>query len=697
MNDKLIQAVPGQKRLPSECHAGGPKKRIRLSSGPEPTVPIKPDLQAHSENDTYPIRADDELVTTQYHKNAVKQPKYSPILVSPTNPLPPRRPPQVAIPPLPFPPAKRAGRRGDFCPKTRHLTAAEVESLLPGSMFDCGRHVMQRGYWSVADEKVLRRSWNWADERVLADVGTPRCEIGVWAIMADLYRCTPRDLFRYGVRWVPDSERRDDHECFHQVLMRLLPHPFFRKNLAILRAALQVAVTYRIGEKSHVPPLGPGWSRELPTFVRWLDEIAPEYRGLSWYRDRSRVAEMRWTTQVLRQLSNNTRDNALVEPGPEFHGVLAAYYRRLQAPVEDKPLPRASWTDRILFRVQTVDLYALEFTLNSLFVQWPGGHTVYEYFANYWATLDQAGTGEHERVGPVDRAEVKAQKRLAVLADRREALVRARMHAAGDLYQLLDIPPFDPDPGFHHWEVCRRGIRTDLGPLLALQCTSVLVPSTMEWLARRVKGEACIRIERDIAAAELISRNRRPTTSWGLFGGPDCRGPLSTSSVYSSRSLWRSYLADSLSPRANFHWAHCIVNSRQSGIRSDYKYNQIDNLLLIQGMDSSGSGSGGYTVEALLQQAEYFLEQSASASEMASEDMLSLTPSLRGSWFGENVRETSQEQNRSRALSVSDLCVSLDALAQLPAAQHLKSASANASLPLQKRRKGFEAPLKVWV
>ena len=470
------------------------------------------------------------------------------------------------IHPLPFTPAKRIKGRRNFCPKIQGLTAATVEALLPGSAFGHARLILRRGYWSVKDERELRQSWSSEDECELEDTGTSRYEIGVWAVMAEHYRCTPRDLFRYGLRWEPPDNVANS--LFHEALRRLLPHPFFRGDVALLRAALQLAVMNRVGENNHVHMLGPGWSHKDPSFVAWLDETPPKERDKYWQKDRARTAEMRFMAQVLRQLCReiDTDPYGCRRDRGDLHGWLVIFYRDQLAAMGRTAPKLGDWTEGLLFLLQVVDLEALEWAIDrcyssSMSLAESQGHGVQAYFQSYWARMASESSGDtntdNYTVGQLDSDEVKMQKRLAVLAERREALIRIRMHKAKESYRLLDIPPFDPDPGFDLWDECRRGHnKYDPGPLLALQYTSLLLASTRDWLLRSEDSETQAFVTKELVATERTSQSRRPIVRIPFArdviipNGP----PDSSSTTYSRSPTWRSWLEDSLSPTTHLAW-----------------------------------------------------------------------------------------------------------------------------------------------
>jgi len=361
------------------------------------------------------------------------------------------------------PPAKR--RRSSPTPSVSNLTRASVEALLPGSAFGHAGPIMKKRHWSVKDEQMLRRSWSTADQADLVALGTSYAEVMVWRSAASIYGCTPPDLFRYGLKQSPPRDA-DENELFWGALLKLMVHPFWGGDVAVLRLALQLAVMRRAGRRGHVPPLSPPWSHTEPRFLEWVREshvpgadpdVKAEQRaelaGIAQFRSRTHVTN-RWGMRELESLLSWPHE---VEGAP------------------DDSLPVF---ERFLFMLKFEDLRCVESALACMFQGEGNTDMIPE---NHFAAYMGRSPANARKVTEADRQAVLEQKRMAVIGERREALIRHHLHLSRDELFLLDIPPFDPDPDFHLYsgatEAQMLAIRGQRPP-----------PATYKWAMKTMGG-----------------------------------------------------------------------------------------------------------------------------------------------------------------------------------------------------------------
>lgn len=394
------------------------------------------------------------------------------------------------------PPPRKRRRRASPHPPVSGLTRASVAALLPGSAFGHAAPILARRHWTVKDEHALRKAgWTPSDEAALAarlrprdpaarKPGTPvHAEVLAWRAMAALFGCEPPDLFRYGLKLLrdddDDSGGGEKHELFVAPrfwpgLLRLLPHPFWGGDVAALRLALQLAVMHRAGPRGHAGPLAPPWSRVEPAFVQWLRELQALRRGdgdgdgdkvggIDGWRREMEDAERR--VEVAGVAEFRSRVQVRDRTGMRELDELIEYGARELAGGVVEPVPAY---ERFLFMVRGEDVEMVTTALNSMYSTSGDDEeevrvivdaaaeagkkqrrkpdlTVVDFFRTYWHGLPE----RDREVTEADTQWLLEQKRMAIIAERREALIRHRLQAAGDSLDLLDIPPFDPDPDFH--------------------------------------------------------------------------------------------------------------------------------------------------------------------------------------------------------------------------------------------------------
>lgn len=461
-----------------------------------------------------------------------------------TIPRPPPLPTPQQVPPVP--PPKKRGRKPKpdpiNKPPTAHLTWAMVEPLLPSSTFGTGASIHNRRHWTLKDELALRNAWSDADEARVRST-TTEAEFACGVAIPRLYNCQLQDLFRYGLKYIHHKPVKagargnvpaDQH--FWARLYRLLPHPFFQGNIAVLRYTLQQAVCARFGDfDKHTIPMVPPWSHSEPEFITHLKELRERYPVKSMgYRIRSH--ELR-ATAAFRCLTQIMGKNGMWELEAKMKNEAKYTYKGHLNP----PAVPAAELEKYLFLIQERDLVFLEHCLDELDKQqrhtqekeageWRGtsGHdssrdsSWSEELAGGEMPLGVPGAGaslamlhapprsknvplesitvansfnkfldgmseDEKSVTNEQRQMYLAEKRMAILAARREGLVRKRLGLKNGGV-LLDVPPFDPDPDFQNFPPDPEGlVFTQDGFLVVMGVYNV--PDVQEWLYRHGVGE----------------------------------------------------------------------------------------------------------------------------------------------------------------------------------------------------------------
>lgn len=469
--------------------------------------------------------------------------------ISPSTVVHPAEPAEEVVPP------KKSTRRAKpppvDKPSTSNLTWAAVESLLPTSALGQASWIRRR-FWTVKEEVELRNAWTEDDERSL---GISHAEVLVGRFVTQLYGCQLADLFRYGLKYVsagPDRKGNPTDEQFWVNLLRLLPHPFFLGRIEVLRYVLQAAVYYRTSDFAadnlHVHPFMPPWSGKEPGYIAWLKELrAAHPAGSSGHATKTfeilQAAEFRCRTQVeskmwMQELCvvMDTWADRFAAKFPEEETDPLGFYlfllterdlafveacldeldrdqRRCQ---EQRPL---TWQEQHSWRedyyppaaeIPHVEEHRgyhgadVEFALHPPAPPPPEEKnvplrpvTVDSAFLRFWTAQPR----EARFVAVDQKALYRAEKRLAVLAERREALIRSKVAggaeggaAAVETHTVLDVPPFDPDPDFHLFGEVAAARAREEGPNAAPAVPNepglmvvrgvYTTPATAEWLAR---------------------------------------------------------------------------------------------------------------------------------------------------------------------------------------------------------------------
>lgn len=338
-----------------------------------------------------------------------------------------------------FPPPPKKRRRLSPTPPVSGLTCASIEALLPGSTFGHAAHIFKERYWTLKNEKALRKDWSSADETQLLALGTSDAEVMVWRTFTSLYNCTPSDLFRYGLkRDSPADEKANS--AFWQAMLRLIVHPFWGGDVAALRYGLQLASMSRAGPQGHVRPLAPPWSHTEPQFLDWVREshaTGPRvYRQAERELELAEVAEFRSTAQVINRSGMEQLEHEL---RTVIYHLVKQGYLSDRGPGSSPPV-----FSSFLFMLGLDEVLLVEKALSRMH-RGPENEDGPDFLKAWWDTLQ----GRDREVTAHDVRDVVQKKRMAIIDERREVLIRHHMHATNSRHCLLDIPPFDPDPGFH--------------------------------------------------------------------------------------------------------------------------------------------------------------------------------------------------------------------------------------------------------
>lgn len=478
-------------------------------------------------------------------------------------------------------------------PSTSGLTWSAVESLLPASVFGQASWIRRR-FWTVKEEIDLRTAWSEADEASLnitdSEVLVGRFIPRLYGCrLQDLFRYG----LKY-IAPPADRNGNPSDDSFWTHLLRLLPHPFFLGKIEILRYTLQQAISFRTSnfaaENLHVPAYMPPWSHKEPSYITYLKDIRSQYPEGSPEWDAKtleiiQASEFRCQTQV----ENKMWMQELCEVMAGWAEYFAAHFAPPQGQGEGEVAVADGPLGMYLFVLTERDLAFVECCLEHLDREqrkrqseraqtWQERHAWIEYavpgeiphveehrgyhrsdvefalhpqlqppapeknvaleavtvesaFLKLWKTLSR----EDGCVAPEERAAYAAEKRLAVLAERREALIRQKVSAAKGSTQgggrvVLDVPPFDPDPGFQFFD---NRDKFSKWPGLMVIRGSYLTPATREWLYHwtRQKWEEQVAKDPgyvpDSAVGRVLGGGYLPAGVWGsgAAGGPSFAQP----------------------------------------------------------------------------------------------------------------------------------------------------------------------------
>ncbi|KAI4869634.1 hypothetical protein F4820DRAFT_406369 [Hypoxylon rubiginosum] len=137
-----------------------------------------------------------------------------------------------------------------------------------------------------------------------------------WKMMVSLYKCSPYDLFNWGLRIDPTDE-----DNILEELCGILPHAAFGGDIVKLRDALQYAITLRV--EGHILPIGPLDQQSLAKLVQQGVRLGDDPRSY----DTAQLVKMsdawndtkrrRWySTPLLWELANYVQDRE-VRPASE--------------------------------------------------------------------------------------------------------------------------------------------------------------------------------------------------------------------------------------------------------------------------------------------------------------------------------------------------------------------------------------------
>jgi hypothetical protein len=304
------------------------------------------------------------------------------------------------------------------------ITLEEAESLLPAKP--------DRDLWSDADEAWLQSTWTARDDELL-DMQTARNtrEPPLWKTMLHLFGQHPYMLFRYGLKH--DGRRHELRLNGEKVftpylpqttcvdLRKLLCHPIWEGDIAVLRFALQTAVAYRV--PGHIRPIAA---------MRFSEE------------DEARLA----CTQVGEQ--RGALASELYNSGPHNRTAVNRLCEALEQVVE-KDRDEGDGAGRLtreqqLFLLRSNDVAAVVRALDGLKAN---GRPVYKqckkYLEDYKATL--VGR-QHVVQHPTDLETLKRWKKWFYVGTKRDWVVSKRQKDAGAV--RLDVDANDGYP--HHFE-----------------------------------------------------------------------------------------------------------------------------------------------------------------------------------------------------------------------------------------------------
>lgn len=418
-----------------------------------------------------------------------------------------------------------------------------IEPLLPGSLFGSGTAISDLNLWNEADESRLRNLWSAAEESLLVRGCTRREEVLTAVAMKRIYDCRLQDLFRYGLRRPMDGgtqhfwislHRLLPHPCFHGDVAHLR----FALQQAVLRR-----VGYDKHTSPLCPPWShtePGYITHLRELLnRYPAGVTGWHRK---NREITEVAEFRCRMQVISHfMAGFTTDgqskhdlNSVMNarklqesyiPPPVSETELWLFYLTVEDILflgscldemdtrdvaiqnshadhhwktrhpPDSPLTQAQqhdleadiWEEKNSTGWWDIGDTPTEFERTHILpagysgprpTKW-GVHvvsvTVHSAFTAYWTPLTPSSRGST----PAHHSAYLDEKRLEILASRREYLIRRRIDpswSTAPAVELLDIPPFDPNPDF--------GLFAELVNAYNLHVVRGLraPPAMMEWL-----------------------------------------------------------------------------------------------------------------------------------------------------------------------------------------------------------------------
>ncbi|KAB5566980.1 hypothetical protein GE09DRAFT_751828 [Coniochaeta sp. 2T2.1] len=465
-------------------------------------------------------------------------------------------PPPTPIP-QPPPPKKTKPPPADKPYVGKDLKWKDINARLPSSVFGHTSWI-QRRFWQVKEETELREAWTEEDEKAIA---ISISEVSASRYLQKLYDCELPDLFSYGLKYTPpspDPRGFPQDEDFWIRLARLLPHRLFLGQVFLLRYALQMSVWYRNSRPGtdiglHAWPFLPPWSHTEPGYVAHLRELRAQHPVDS-AAYATKTAEITQTAEF-RCLTQVENASGMMELCQLMGDLCHDFHSRF-------PSREVEGHELYLFCLTERDLIFLEHCLDELDAQrryiqeqrartWQETHgyarrqtdepqeipyveehrgpyanldapqgreksvpiepvTVDSEFAAFFSSL----TREDIYVTNEAMASYRVGKRLAIIAERREAIIRHKLGLRGpdEKRMLLDVPPFDPDPDFHLFTDAQQP--EDQVALMVVQGKFV-TPRLAGWLKQWLARKAGAGVER-----WMSTPGRTPERAPGIVPGP---------------------------------------------------------------------------------------------------------------------------------------------------------------------------------
>jgi hypothetical protein len=390
-----------------------------------------------------------------------------------------------------------------------------IEPLLPGSLFGSGTAIKDLNLWNEEDESRLRNLWSAAEESTLVRGCTKREEVMTAVAMKRIYDCRLQDLFRYGLRRPMDGGSQQFWLSLHRLLPHPYFHGDVAHLRFSLQQAVIRRIGYDNHTSALCPPWShhePGYITHLKELLnRYPAGVSGWHRK---NREITEVAEFRCRMQVishftagfttdgqskhdLNSVMNARKAQESYIPPPVSETELWLFYLTTEDILflsscldemdtrdiaiqnsnadhhwktrhpPDSPLTQAQqheleediWEEQNSTGWWDIGDTPTDFEREHILppdysgprpTKW-GVHvvsvTVHSAFTDYWTPLSPTSRG----VTPASQTAYLDEKRLEILASRREYLIRRRIDphwSTNPAVELLDITPFDPNPDF---------------------------------------------------------------------------------------------------------------------------------------------------------------------------------------------------------------------------------------------------------
>jgi hypothetical protein len=333
---------------------------------------------------------------------------------------------------------QRMGRPPESQVSATTAVSALPAKLLPERLFKHIQFISDRQLWTEAKEerlqhdeaeacrKASRTSVDWVEERKL------------WNLMITDYNCIPADLFRYGLKLEPaaaatstagNGTRITDapvHPSFAN-LTKLLCHPAWRGDVALVRWALQKAIACRVA--CHIHPIAA--CVDFNTDAD--DSIIDVLMEASKQDPHSKIREI--ANYCYRQVAKH---------GPQTDPTVRAITTWLEANISVEVAEEK--VEEELFYLQDRDLQAV---MDALDAQMWHGQPMFRLCKEYMEIHNRVYKAASSQ--PINSDDELADcKAECLLHEKREERLRRafRLQGLGDM--LLDFPHRDSPP-YHVW------------------------------------------------------------------------------------------------------------------------------------------------------------------------------------------------------------------------------------------------------